>query len=65
MQYIQSQLLTVKQVAAMMSMSVSGVWAAIKKDRQFPQPLKVSAQRTRWKLSDVIAFIDIRAQAAE
>lgn len=54
---ILNQLLTVKQVASMLCMSKSHVWAQSKVPG-FPKPFKLSAKQTRWKLSEVDAYIN-------
>ncbi|MFS2138541.1 helix-turn-helix transcriptional regulator [Duganella sp. Dugasp56] len=56
-----NQLLTVKQVASMLCMSTSHVWAQVNDAPDFPKPFKLSAKQTRWKLSEVDAYIDIRS----
>lgn len=55
------QLLTDKQVAGILGISKSGVWAKAKDEIGFPQPFKLSANVTRWKLSAIEAFIDMKA----
>lgn len=57
----QIQLLKVEQVASMLSASKSHVWAQSKEVPDFPKPLKLSAKQTRWKQSDINAFIEQRA----
>ncbi|MQA37839.1 helix-turn-helix transcriptional regulator [Rugamonas aquatica] len=57
------QLLTDKQVAGLLGISKSGVWAKAKQDSGFPQPFKLSENQTRWKLSAVEAFIDLKASS--
>lgn len=54
-----AQLLSVQQVAAKLSVSVSGVWAKAKEAARtgFPQPFKLSARQTRWVQSEVDSYI--------
>lgn len=57
----QIQLLKVEQVASMLNVSKSHVWAQSKDIPDFPKPFKLSAKQTRWKQSDINAFIEQRA----
>lgn len=59
----QNQLMKVGQVAGMLCMSVSHVWAQAKDVPDFPKPFKLSAKQTRWKQSAVDAYIEARASA--
>lgn len=59
----QNQLMKVEQVASMLCMSVSHVWAQAKDVADFPKPFKLSAKQTRWKQSAVDAYIEARAKA--
>lgn len=59
MQHI--QLLKVEQVANILCMSKSHVWAQAKDVSDFPKPFKLSAKQTRWKLSEVDAYIQARS----
>lgn len=56
-----NQLLKVEQVASILCMSKSHVWAQAKDVAEFPKPFKLSAKQTRWKLSAVDAYIESRA----
>ena len=56
-----NQLLKVNEVARILRVSVSHVWAQAKAVPDFPQPFKLSARQTRWKQSAVDAFIEARA----
>lgn len=51
------QLLNVGQVAAILGVSVSGVWAKASNDEDFPKPFKLSAKQTRWSQAEIDAFI--------
>jgi predicted DNA-binding transcriptional regulator AlpA len=51
------QLLTVKEVAAKLSIGVSTVWAKSKDADGFPQSFPFSARQTRWIESEVDAYI--------
>lgn len=57
----QSQLMKVTEVASILCMSVSHVWAQAKDVPDFPKPFKLSAKQTRWKLSAVDAYIESRS----
>jgi predicted DNA-binding transcriptional regulator AlpA len=48
-------LLTVDDVAAMLSMGKSTVWKLLKKG-QFPPPTKLSTRTTRWSKQTVLEF---------
>jgi len=56
-----NQLLKVEQVASILGMSKSHVWAQAKDVPDFPKSFKLSAKQTRWKLSAVDAYIESRA----
>lgn len=59
-----SALVPVKRVATMLSVSVATVWrwnAA----GGFPAPLKIGPNATRWRVSEVEAWIASRSVAAE
>jgi predicted DNA-binding transcriptional regulator AlpA len=62
MQY-QNQLLKVEQVANILAMCKSSVWAKARDVPDFPKPFKLSARQARWKLSAVDAYIESRAAA--
>ena len=53
----QQQLLNVDNVAAILNISKSGVWAKASKEDDFPKPFKLSAKQTRWVASEINAFI--------
>jgi predicted DNA-binding transcriptional regulator AlpA len=55
------QLLTVQQVARILAVSASHVWAQAKAVADFPKPFKLSAKHTRWKLSAIDAYLEARA----
>lgn len=48
-------LLDVKQVAELLNIGVSTVWALVKKGR-FPEPIRLTNRCSRWKRSDVVAW---------
>jgi predicted DNA-binding transcriptional regulator AlpA len=56
-----NQLLKVEKVASILSISKSHVWAQVNDNPDFPKPFKLSARQTRWKLSEVDAYIEARA----
>lgn len=51
------QLLNVGQVAAILGVSVSGVWAKASSEEDFPKPFKLSAKQTRWSQAEIDTFI--------
>ncbi|MDP3265799.1 MAG: AlpA family phage regulatory protein [Sulfuricurvum sp.] len=51
------KLQNVKDVAGTLDIGVSTVWLMVKEYR-FPAPIKISQGATRWKQSDVQAFIN-------
>lgn len=48
--------LTVKQVAALFSVSVATIWSWSKYHPEFPKPAKLSEGVTRWRETDIIVF---------
>lgn len=56
------QYLTDKQLAARYSVSRQTVWRWVRNE-SFPRPIQLSANCTRWRLSDVEAFEDSREEA--
>jgi len=56
-----NQLVKVENVASILCISKSHVWAQAKDNPAFPKPFKLSARQTRWKLSEINAYIDARA----
>lgn len=51
------RLLNVGQVASILGISVSGVWAKASSDDGFPKPFKLSAKQTRWSSKELDEFI--------
>ena len=51
----QAQLLTVKEVSALVGLGVSTVWGQVRKGN-FPAPIKIGGS-TRWRRADVEALI--------
>lgn len=47
--------LTVKQIATRLAVSVPTVWRWTR-EADFPKPIKLSANCTRWKLEDIEAW---------
>lgn len=47
--------LTVKQLAARFSVSVPSIWRWTR-ETDFPKPIKLTSNCTRWKLEDVEAW---------
>ncbi|RJG11370.1 helix-turn-helix transcriptional regulator [Massilia cavernae] len=58
------QLLTVKQVARKLSISISGVWAKVQTDDGFPKPFKLSAKQTRWIDTELNNFVMSKREAS-
>lgn len=56
-----NQLVDAQQVADILGVCKATVWAHAKDVHDFPKPFKLSAKQTRWKLSAVDAFIELRA----
>jgi predicted DNA-binding transcriptional regulator AlpA len=56
-----NQLLTVQQVAGILAVGPSQVWAQTSAAPDFPKPIKVSAKQTRWKQSAVDANIEAKS----
>lgn len=50
-------MMTVSQVAALLSISVSNVWRLKRKEAGFPQPLKIGGS-TRWHREDVERYLN-------
>ena len=48
-------LLDVKQVAELLNIGVSTVWALVKEGR-FPEPIRLTSRCSRWKRSAVVAW---------
>ncbi len=57
----QNQLVRVENVASILCISKSHVWAQVNDNPDFPKPFKLSARQTRWKLSEINAYIDAKA----
>lgn len=51
------QRLSVKDLAALMSRSVSGIWAAVKSG-DFPPPERYGARCTRWRWGTVLDYLN-------
>lgn len=54
---VHDRLITDKEVAHLLGASRSWPWKLARAGR-FPQPIKLSARCTRWRLSDVQAWMD-------
>lgn len=50
-------LLKVQTLARNLDMGVSTIWSLTKQGK-FPKPLKISSQMTRWKKSDIDAWLE-------
>lgn len=53
----QERLLAVKEVAHLSGLGVSTVWRN-SKSGMMPKPIKVSANTTRWRLSEINAWLE-------
>lgn len=51
------QLMNVDQVANVLCMGVSTVWAKSKELKEFPKPISISARQTRWLHSEVEDYV--------
>ena len=60
-----NQLINAQQVADILGVCKATVWAQAKDVPEFPKPFKLSAKQTRWKLSAVDAYIELRATPAQ
>jgi len=54
---METRLLSVRQVAAMLGIGVSTVWAWTQQGR-LPKPLRIGRRCTRWRLDEVLEAID-------
>ena len=52
--------LNVKEIAELLDCCVSTVWDSIKKVPDYPQPYKLSRKITRFRLSEVESYIELR-----
>ena len=57
-------LLDVKQVAELLNIGVSTVWAMVKVGR-FPEPIRLTARCARWRRVDVVAWSETLGNAKE
>ncbi len=51
------KLLSIKEVSYYVSLGKSNIWTMVKRG-SFPAPRKISVGCTRWKLSEIQAFIN-------
>ena len=58
------KLLKIKEVAAILGSSESWIWKTLKRDNSFPQPLRSGLRWTRWRASDVYAWLNRRDASA-
>ncbi len=59
---MQTVYLTDVQVAARYGVHRATPWRWVKTDLSFPKPVKLSAQCSRWRLSDIEAWEMLRSQ---
>ncbi len=52
----QSQLLSARQVGGLLSVSTRTVWRMLSSG-QLPQPIRIGTRLTRWRLTDIQAFL--------
>lgn len=64
MSNVPTALVPVKIVAKMLSASVATVWR-YSKNGDFPAPLKIGPNATRWRVSDIEAWIASRGMPGE
>lgn len=57
----QERLLQVKSVASIVGLGVSTIWAKSRAG-SFPKPIKISQNVTRWRLSDIDAWLENPAE---
>lgn len=60
----QSQLLSARQVGALLSVSTRTVWRMLSSG-QLPQPIRIGTRLTRWRLVDIQAFLADADKGAE
>lgn len=58
------QMISVDKLSEQLGVSPSFIWRKIKDDPTFPQPIKISHRVTRWKVSEVEAFVQRMADGA-
>ena len=54
--------LRVNQVAEMLALGISTVWAKTKTDPTFPKPHKISPRVTVWKRSEIYEWMEKQCQ---
>jgi len=57
----QERLLQVKAVSPIAGLGVSTIWAMVRKGK-FPAPIKITPHTTRWRLSDINAWLENPAE---
>jgi predicted DNA-binding transcriptional regulator AlpA len=57
------RLLTVRQVADLLAVHPRTVWRLAASDEQFPKPVRVGEGSTRWRASEVTAYVDSLASS--
>jgi predicted DNA-binding transcriptional regulator AlpA len=53
------------EVAARYSVTAPTVWRWVRTEEGFPQPIKLSGGTTRWRLDQLVAWEEFRAEAAK
>lgn len=56
-------LVPVKTFSAVINAGDSTIWRRAKTELDFPQPIRLGTKCTRWRVSDIRAFIAARAAA--
>ena len=57
-------LIAIKALAAVLSKGVSTAWRAVKNDPDFPQPIRLSAGCTRFRVGDIRAYLARKANTS-
>lgn len=57
-------LIAIKALATVMGKGVSSAWRDIKTDPDFPQPIRLSAGCTRFKVGDIRAYLTKKANSS-
>lgn len=58
------QMITDREVAAMLGVSRDTVWRWTRNKADFPKPSRIGDNATRWLASEVLAYRDARIQAS-
>ena len=61
---MQQNYLNVQQVATRYTVSIATIWRWTQTVEDFPTPVKIGENSTRWKLEELIAWEESRDRAA-